>query len=397
MDLSFTPEQEAFRRELGSWLDENIPQEWRDGGRGPRDPIARFELLKRWQRTLAEARWAAPHWPREYGGRDAGIVEQVIYHEETARRNAPPAINFIGLSLCAPTLIVHGTDEQKQRFLPRILTGEDIWCQGFSEPEAGSDLASLRTRAVLDGDQFVVRGQKVWTSGAQIANWMFLLARTDPDAPKHEGISYLLVDMRSPGVTVQPIRQITGESEFCEVFLDDVVVPLDRLVGRLHGGWQIAHTTLGHERGTAFLANQVRYERIVRQLVDLSRSSRFGGAAANTHPIVRQGIGRAVAEVAIMKYSGFRTLTRTLREGKAGPEGSINRLFTAQFEQGLHEAAVRLQGNHGLLDRGEPRALERGRWQRGYLRTRASTIGAGTAEIQRNIIAERVLGLPAEA
>lgn len=397
MDLSYTQDEERFRSDLRSWLAENIPAEWTEsGGRGPRDPMARFSLLKQWQITLHEARWSAPHWPVEYGGRAAGIVEQVIYHEEMALHKAPPIVNFIGMTMCGPTLIVHGTDEQKQRFLPRILRGEDLWCQGFSEPNAGSDLASLQTRAVRDGDEFVINGQKIWTSAAQIANWMFALVRTDPDAPKREGITYLLIDMSSPGIEVRPIKQITGEGEFSEVFFSDVRVPAGNVVGEVNGGWHIAHTTLGHERGTAFLGSQLRYERIVDELVVLAQHASYGGVLASTHPMVRQDIGRCFAEVAIMKYNGFRGLTRIMKEGKAGPEGSINRLFTSNFEQQLHDAALRMQGPQGLLMRGDEMVLERGRWQKGYLRTRASTIGAGTAEIQRNVIAERVLGLPSE-
>lgn len=397
MDLSYTEEQERFRSELRSWLAANIPAEWTEsGGRGPRDPMARFKLLKEWQITLYEAGWSAPHWPVEFGGRDAGIVEQVIYHEEMALHRAPPIVNFIGMTMCGPTLIVHGTKEHKERFLPRILRGDDLWCQGFSEPNAGSDLASLQTRAVRDGDEFVVSGQKIWTSAAQIANWMFALVRTDSSASKHEGITYLLIDMASPGIDVRPIKQITGEGEFSEVFFDDVRVPASNVVGEIDHGWQIAHTTLGHERGTAFLGSQLRYERIVDELVVLAQNANYAGASAAKNAMVRDDIGRCIAEVAIMKYNGFRGLTRIMKEGKAGPEGSINRLFTSCFEQQLHEVALRLQGPQGLLMRGDERVLERGRWQKGYLRTRASTIGAGTAEIQRNVIAERVLGLPAE-
>jgi alkylation response protein AidB-like acyl-CoA dehydrogenase len=279
MDLVYTPAQQRFRRELRAFLGAAVPEAWRaNGGRGPRDPAERFAVVKRWMARLHEAGWAAPGWPAEHGGRGAGVVEQVIYQEELARAAAPPALNMLGVNLLWPTLIAHGTSEQTREHLPRILSGERLWCQGFSEPDAGSDLASLRTRAELHGDRFVVNGQKIWTSLASVADGIFTLVRTDPAARRHRGISYLLVDLRSPGITVRPIRQITGSSEFCEVFFDDVEVPATNLVGELHRGWEVAHTTLGHERGTAFLGSQVRYERIVRELIGLSGRTSYNGA-----------------------------------------------------------------------------------------------------------------------
>ena len=390
MDLIYTPEQDAFRAELRGWLAANHP------GETPRDLDRRLEFLRAWQRTMADARWAAPHWPAAYGGRDAGIVEQMIYHEELTVGRAPPLLGAIGIGLLGPTLILHGSDEQKERFLPAMLSGEHHWCQGFSEPNAGSDLASLSTRAEPGDGIFVVNGRKIWTSGAQIANWMFALVRTDTEAPKHEGISFLLIDMTSPGIEVRPITQISGESEFCEVTFTDVMVPAGNLVGGVNQGWSIAHTTLGHERATLFLGSSIRYERIVRELFALAGAANYQGETAIGDPEIRQELARALVEVSIMRYNGFRTLTAILRDGEPGPQSSISRLFVSLFEQRLHSAALRLQGPQGLLSRGSPHALEKGRWQRGYLRTRASTIGTGTAEIQRNIIAERVLGLPTE-
>lgn len=398
MDLTYTPEQEQFRHELGEFLEATIPSEWRaNNGRGPRDLARRFELIKQWMRDLYEAGWAAPGWPREYGGRDAGVVEQVIYHEELARAGAPPSLNMLGVNLLGPTLITHGTLEQRAEHLPKILAGDSLWCQGFSEPDAGSDLASLKTRAEQRSDRFVVNGQKVWTSMADIADMMFALVRTDPDAPKHHGISYLLIDLRSPGVTVRPITQITGGTEFCEVFFEDVEVPASNLVGKVNKGWEVAHTTLGHERGTAFLGSQVRYERVVRELLELSTVTSYLGAPGCKDPEIRQELARMWCELRIMRHNGFRGLTQVIKEGRAGPAGSINRLFTSLFEQRLHELAVRLQGDQGLEMKGSPDAIQRGRWQRGYLSTRASTIGAGTSEIQRNIMSEKVLCLPVEA
>ena len=395
MDLVYTPAQQRFRRELRAFLGTAVPEAWRaNGGRGPRDPAERFAVVKRWMARLHEAGWAAPGWPAEHGGRGAGVVEQVIYQEELARAAAPPALNMLGVNLLGPTLIAHGTSEQTREHLPRILSGERLWCQGFSEPDAGSDLASLRTRAELHGDRFVVNGQKIWTSLASVADGIFTLVRTDPAARRHRGISYLLVDLRSPGITVRPIRQITGSSEFCEVFFDDVEVPAANLVGELHRGWEVAHTTLGHERGTAFLGSQVRYERIVRELIELSGRTSYNGAPAFDDAAIRQELARAWCELRIMRHNGFRSLTQVVKEGRAGPAGSVNRLLTSQFEQRLHELAVRLQGAQGIEVKGSPDAVQGGRWQRGYLSTRASTIGAGTAEIQRNIVSEKVLGLP---
>lgn len=392
MDLAYTPEQDVFRDELRSWLAENVPAD----PRGPRDPREKLEFLRDWQRTLAAGRWVAPHFPAAYGGRDAGIVEQMIFHEEMTLRRTPPLLGAIGIGLLGPTLIKHGTPEQRERFLPAMLDATHHWCQGFSEPDAGSDLASLRTRADLRDGVFIINGSKIWTSGAQIANWLFALVRTDPDAPKHQGISFLLIDMGSPGIAVSPITQISGESEFCEVSFTDVEVPAENLVGGLNEGWSIAHTALGHERSTLFLGSAIRYERIVRELFALASEARYQGAPAVEDPEIRQDLARALVDVSIMRYNGFRTLSAILRDGEPGPQSSISRLFVSHFEQRLHSAAVRLQGAQGLLARGSPHVLEKGRWLRGYLQTRASTIGTGTSEIQRNIIAERVLGLPAD-
>ena len=397
MDLTFTPEQEEFRHEVREFLEATIPADWRaNGGRGPRDLLQRFEIVRQWMREVYDAGWAAPGWPTEFGGRDANVVEQVIYQEELARAKAPPSLNMLGVNLLGPTLIAHGTPAQKDEHLPKILSGERLWCQGFSEPDAGSDLGSLKTRAERRGDRFVVNGQKIWTSMASIADMIFALVRTDPDAPKHHGISYLLIDLRSSGVTVRPITQITGGSEFCEVFFEDVEVPERNLVGELNRGWEVAHTTLGHERGTAFLGSQIRYQGIVRELVELSTACRYNGAVASDDPEIRQDLARAWCDLRIMRHNGFRNLTQVIKEGRAGPAGSVNRLFTALFEQRLHELAVRLQGTQGLEVKGSVDAVQRGRWQHGYLSTRASTIGAGTSEIQRNIISEKVLGLPAD-
>ncbi|MGH2784349.1 MAG: acyl-CoA dehydrogenase family protein [Actinomycetota bacterium] len=390
MDLTYTPEHDAFREELRAWLGSSLP------GPMPKAPDERLAFLRAWQRTLADAGWAAPHWPVEQGGRDAGIVEQMIYHEEFALHRAPPLLGAIGVGLLGPTLITHGTPEQKTRFLRPMLSADHHWCQGFSEPNAGSDLASLKTRAELHGDAFVVNGRKIWTSGAQIANWTFALVRTDPNAAKHEGISFLLIDMASPGIDVRPIKQISGESEFSEVTFTDVAVPTENVVGGVNRGWGIAHTALGHERSTLFLGSAIRYERIVRELIAMARDAGYHGGPASADPEIRQELARALVDVSIMRTNGLRTLSAILSNGEPGPQSSIGRLFVSQFEQRLHSLAMRLQGPQGLLARRSPHAREKGRWQHGYLRTRASTIGTGTSEIQRNIIAERVLGFPSD-
>ena len=390
MDLTYTPEHDAFRAQLRGWLASNLP------GPMPRPPEERLAFLRAWQRTLADAGWAAPHWPVEFGGRATGVVEQMIYHEELALHRAPPLLGAIGVGLLGPTLITQGTPEQKTRFLRPMLSADHHWCQGFSEPNAGSDLASLKTRAERQGNVFVVNGRKIWTSGAQIANWIFALVRTDPDAPKHEGISFLLIDMASPGIEVRPIKQISGESEFSEVTFTDVAVPSENIVGGVNRGWSIAHTALGHERSTLFLGSAIRYERIVRELFEMAGAARYHGRPASADPEIRQELARALVDVSIMRTNGLRTLSAILRDGEPGPQSSIGRLFVSQFEQRLHSVAMRLQGPQGLLARGSPHAREKGRWQHGYLRTRASTIGTGTSEIQRNIIAERVLGLPTD-
>ena len=333
------------------------------------------------------------HWPRQYGGRGATTVENYVLQEEFARAQAPEIIGRIGVNLVGPTLIAHGTEEQKRRHLTRILAAEELWCQLFSEPDAGSDLAALRCRAERRGDEFVVNGQKVWTSYAQFADWGILLARTNPDAPKAKGISFLIVDMRSPGVTIRPLRQMTGSEEFNEVFLEDVRVPVSNLVGEIDKGWSIAQTTLSHERGTS--PRQLVIHRILLdELLSLARSTRRGDLPASADPALRQRLAQAFIEVEMTKLHNWRTLTQLRRHGKPGPESSLVKLFWSEMSQRLHDTAMEILAAHGQLWPGEPRAVARGRWLRSYLYYRAATIFAGTSEIQRNIIAQRVLGLP---
>ncbi|HUI24915.1 MAG TPA: acyl-CoA dehydrogenase [Candidatus Kryptonia bacterium] len=389
MDLSFSPAEEAFRAEVRTWLAVNKPIDDFE----PASLADEVAYLVDWQRRLHASGWVGVHWPSQYGGRGATVIENYLFQAEMARAKAPEIINRIGVNLVGPTLIAHGTGAQKHRYLAKILGAEEIWCQLFSEPNAGSDLTSLRCRAERDGDWFVVNGQKVWTSYAQFAQWGILLARTDPSAPKAKGISFLIVDMHSPGVTIRPLRQMTGSDEFNEVFLENVRIPADNLVGELHRGWEIAQTTLSHERGTS--ARQLVVHRmLLDELIALARSRVLRHAPASADLTVRQRLAQAVIEVELVKLHNWRTLTNLLRHGKPGPESSLVKLFWSEMSQRLHDTAMEILGADAQLVAGDPRAVARGRWQRSYLYYRSGTIFAGTSEIQRNIIAERVLGLP---
>ncbi len=383
MDLTYSPEDEAFRARVRAWLREHLAE----AKRTPQGRRAALEHAKAWQRAMYEAGLVGIAWPRQYGGQDASVTQQVILNEELARAGAPALINTVGLNILGPALIVYGSEDQKRRFLPKILTAEEIWCQGFSEPNAGSDLAALRTRAVEDGDYFVVNGQKVWSSLGPIADWCFLLARTDPAAPKQEGISYLLMDMKSPGVAVVPIRQITGRSHFSELFLDNVRIPKANLVGKLNQGWEIAKATLAFERSG--LAGVVELEQ------NMSRLQKLAALTGRLRdPIVRQRLAQLMIEKEALKYTGYRALTEQLRGQPPGPASAIGKLAASELRQRLMDAAMEIQGPYAVLGRGNAQALDRGRWQGLYLDARAYTIGGGTSEVMRNLIAERALGLP---
>jgi alkylation response protein AidB-like acyl-CoA dehydrogenase len=389
MDLSFSAAEEAFRTELRAWLAAHLPKKTPE----PETLEEEVAFLIEWQRVLFSGRWVGVHWPKEYGGRGASIVENYILQEELARLQAPEVINRIGVNLVGPTLIRHGSEAQRQRHLSKILAAEEIWCQLFSEPNAGSDLTALRCKAERDGDDFIVNGQKVWTSYAQFARWGILLARTDPSAPKSKGISFFIVDMRSPGIAVRPLRQMTGTEEFNEVFLDNVRLPAANLVGELNRGWEIAQTTLSHERGTS--PRQLVIHRILlNELLRLARTTHRNGGPIATDPVARQRLAQTFIEVELTKLHNWRTLTGLLRHGKPGPESSLVKLFWSEMSQRLHDTAMEMLATHGQLMKGDARATAAGRWQRSYLYYRSATIFAGTSEIQRNIIAERVLGLP---
>jgi alkylation response protein AidB-like acyl-CoA dehydrogenase len=390
MDFRLSPAEEAFQREVRDWLRANLPAGWgTPEHRPPEDPAEKVAFARRWQRTLHEGGWAGLHWPREYGGRGAQPIEQLLFAEEYTRQGAPSMIDIgVGPGLTGPTLIHHGTEAQKRRFLPKILSGEDVWCQGFSEPNAGSDLAACRTRAELDGDVFRVTGQKIWTSYARFADWCILVVRTDPKAPKHKGLSFLLVDMKTPGITIRPLVEMTGVAWFNEVFFDDVRVPKENMVGRLNDGWHIAITTLAHERG-----GSAPHARLAAELADvLALARRRDGARRDAR--WRQRLAQSWIETEIVRLVAWKQVSDMMRAGQPGPEGSYLKLLWSEAEMRMADLAIDLEGPYAVVERGDPRAVDAGRWQYEYLWSRAASIYAGTSEVQRNIIAQRVLGLP---
>ncbi|MGZ4677441.1 MAG: acyl-CoA dehydrogenase family protein [Acidimicrobiia bacterium] len=380
MDFTYPPEAEAFRAEFRSWLDEHCTEEFRGDGLGFSMEMdeARLAKMREWNRLLAEAGYAAISWPVEWGGRGASVIEQVVFAEEMHRSGAPGTLNPLGLSNIAPAIIEFGTDEQKRTLLPRMLRGDDIWCQGFSEPNAGSDLASLRCRAELDGDHFVVNGQKTWNTLGHLANWCELLVRTDPEAPKHRGISCLLVDMTLPGVEVRPLITITGEKEFNEIFFTDVRVPASALLGPLHDGWRVAMTTLAYERGT--VANlHLGLRAKIRRLIDDANA-----VGALEDPVKRQSLASLYLEGELLKLVSERAISGAMHGRARGPEGSIAKLVWSEAEQHLGEVAGEVLGADANA----------GAWGRDRVYMRALTIAGGTTQVNKNILAQRVLGLP---
>ena len=385
MDFRDSPDEAAFRAELRSWLAAELPPDW-----GDRDPhVGRWDFAeaRRWTRALFDAGYAGLTWPKDYGGRGLPPTYQGIYLEETARIDAPDHVGVIGLGMAGPTIIAHGTDAQKEQHLRGILSGETIFCQGFSEPGSGSDLASVRTRAVREGDEFVVDGQKVWSSYAHVADYCILLTRSEEGSQKHRGLTYLLVDMHSDGVDVRPLRQITGDPEFNEVFFTDVRVPVSNVVGEVGAGWSVAMTTLLHERGTLGFALTARLEALFRRLVTTAQKT---GAAGD--PLVRDRIADLYVDLQGLRFTNYRSLAALLRTGVPGPEGSVAKLHWSEANQRLTALARELLGAESQLD-GEG-GFWNGFWQYQQLRSRGNTIEAGTSEILRNIVAERVLGLP---
>ena len=393
MDFTLTPEQEAFRQRVRAWLEASIPREWR-AVRNPDIPRAEaFDMLRRWQRQLYDAGFIGLTWPREAGGAGLTFLEEMVLHQEMALAKAPPILNILGVGMAGPTIIAYGTDEQKKRYPPKILSGEEIWCQGYSEPDAGSDLASLQTRAVKDGDTWVINGQKVWTSLAHIADWMMLLARTDPDAPRHKGITYFLLDMHAPGVTVKPLKQITGDDEFNEVFFDSVRVHESQVLGGVNNGWAVGLTTLMYERLALGFGLQVRLRIALDGLIDLARRMEKDGRVITKDPVMRQKLAQLWIDTESLKYTGARAVTKLLRGELPGPEASAGKMVWVETHQRLQELAMEIQGPYAQV-RGGDRAVDGGLWQYTFLRSRANSIEGGTTEIQKNIIGERVLGLP---
>ncbi len=394
MDLTYSPEERAFQREVRAWLKANVPK--KDKADNPLESAdkARIARAKAWQRKLYDAGYVAMRWPKEYGGQGADVMRQTIVNEEMVRARAPQLIGGMGIQMVGPTLIGHGTEEQRRRFLPKILTADEIWCQGYSEPGSGSDLASLRTRAEIVGDEFLINGQKIWTSNAQHADWMFCLVRTDPDAPKHRGISYVLIDMRSPGVTVRPLVQMTGDPGFNEVFFEDVRVPRANLVGQLHDGWTVANSTLLHERN--MLASTTRTQQILDNLLRLARTQQRNGKPASKDPIIRQRLADLAIKVETMKLESYRQLTDALRKRPPGINASVNKLVTCEINHQLARAAIELMGDYGWLGKKDARVRDAGVWPNDYMFALGLIIGGGTAQVQKNIIAERGLGLPRE-
>jgi alkylation response protein AidB-like acyl-CoA dehydrogenase len=390
MDLRDSPGEASFRKELRAWLDCNLPAAWRDTPYAERHLDE--ETAREWSRKLFEGGFAGLTWPPEYGGAGAPHSFQAILLEESARAGAPAHIGTIGLSMAGPTIIAHGTDEHKARYLPRILAGEEVWCQGFSEPGAGSDLAAVVTRAADAGDHLVVNGQKVWSSFAHIADQCILLARSDPTAPRHRGLTYLLVDMRSPGVEVRPLRQITGEPEFNEIYLTDVAVPRANVLGDIGGGWTVAMTTLLHERGTLGWSLTARLDVALRELLRLASTPRSDGVVPGDDPVTRDRLAQLWIEVQALRYTNLRSLSALERTGIPGPEASISKLVWSETNQRLTKLALEMLGPLAPLDGAG--GVGGGYWQQGQLRSRGNTIEAGTSEILRSIIAERVLGLP---
>jgi len=395
MDFDFTEKQQTFRQEVRAWLAANVPAELR--GRGFASSRADLEAVRRlrnWQRTLYKAGYVGMDWPIEYGGRGASLVEQVMFYEEMSRAQAPQPLNRSGLSMLGPTLMKHGTAAQKGRHLDRILTAEEIWCQGFSEPNAGSDLANLQTRAVLDGDWYVLNGQKVWTSMAHVSDWGFFLVRTDPAAAKHKGITFLLLDMRSPGVTIRPLRQITGEAEFNEVFLENVRVPASNVVGKVNEGWGVAITTLSYERDVLTMIRHISLRTALERLIALAKRTKRNGHPAAAEPVIRQKLAGLMVAERCLQLNGYRSLTKILKGGAPGPEGSTSKLFWSQVDQDLAEIATEVIGPYSQIAAPSPWAVDEGQWEFYCCLARGSGIRAGTTEILKNILGERVLGLP---
>jgi alkylation response protein AidB-like acyl-CoA dehydrogenase len=392
MDFNWTPEQEAYRMEVRKWLEANQPPPLAQIDEENSGDDVAWNRLKAWHTKLYEAGWAGLTWPKEYGGRGATFIEQVIFQQELGRLGLPMGCNVLGVIMNGPALMQWGTEEQKKRYLQPILAGEEIWCEGMSEPGAGSDLASIQCRAELKGDDFVVNGQKVWTTIAHRSHFCQLFVRTDPDAPKHKGMSALIVDMRSPGVTVRPLMQITGDSEFNEIFFEDVKVPKENLLGPMNQGWQVLVATLMHERfGIGETIGGT--EQTLHALVELAKRAQINGRPAIEEDEIRQQLAQFAIEVTAKKYNGLRSLSRRLKGLQPGSEASISKLISTDLGQRMVKFTTRLLGEYAMLESHTPFA-PRGDWMKRILASESMTIAGGTSMVQRNMIGERILGLP---
>jgi alkylation response protein AidB-like acyl-CoA dehydrogenase len=385
MDLGLNPGELKFRDELRAWLKVNLPPKSGETAR----TSAYYQYLKAWQRKLFDGGYAGIAWPKEYGGRAATFIEQAIFQEELALADAPEIYGTIGLSLVGPTIIAVGTEEQKKRYLPKMLSGDEVWCQGFSEPNAGSDLASLETKAALDGDHFVVNGQKIWTSYAHMANFCMLAVRTDTAAPKHKGITCLLVDMKSPGISVRPLKMMSGDSGFNEMFFSNVRVPAASMLGKVNDGWNVCITALSNERANLGIGLYVMFKRNLDALLEQARKLRRHGKPVIECPVMRQKLAQSFVELEVFRLNTTRALSNLAKRGVPGPEGSIQKLYWSELNQRNAQIAMEVLGPHAQMT-----DFDAGRWVYNYLRCRGNTIEAGTSEVQRNIIAQRVLGLP---
>ena len=390
MDLSFTPSELAFREEVRAWLAAN-PSDT-DPELFSHDLETRVAAGRRWQRRMCDAGWVGVGWPREHGGRGATLTEEIVFHQEVARAGAPELVNVVGINMLGPLLIQYGRPDQKERFLPGILNGDDIWCLGMSEPGAGSDLASLKTRAVLDGDEFVISGEKIWSSYASYSSYCFLVVRTDAELPRHRGISCLALPMNTPGIQVRPLVQIHGDKEFCQLFFDEVRVPKDALIGELNRGWEVVLATLHHERTTYALSHQVVLKQYVTGMLEAARQAQQQGRSGISDPVTRQKIAQAMIEVDVLGHYSLKRIGDIQKRG-LGAESSVDKLYWTEMNQRLQDTAMGILGPYSQVTEGEW-AVADGRPIHAFLHSKADTIYSGTSEIQRNTIADLILGLP---
>jgi alkylation response protein AidB-like acyl-CoA dehydrogenase len=387
MDLSFTSEQQAFRKEARAWLEANVPSE----PLMSLDTAEGFAQHREWEHTLNAGGWAMVPWPVEYGGRGANLLEWLIFEEEYYRVNAPIRVNQNGIFLLGPTIMEFGTAEQKARFLPKMAASDEVWAQGWSEPNAGSDMANIQATAFVEGDEFVINGQKTWASRGAYADWLFGMFRSDPDSERHHGLTFVLVPLDSPGVTVRPIEQLDGEAGFAEVFLDDVRVPVENQLGERGKGWGVAMATAGFERGL-MLRSPARFQNTASKLVRLYQETVARGEPVD--PVLRDTVTRCWIEAEAYCLNTYQTVSRLLSGGKIGAEASLNKIFWSELDIAMHEAALELLGGRAELLPGAPAAEGVGEWLDGFLFALSGPIYAGTNEVQKNIIAERILGLP---